>query len=92
MVSFVIFPLYVAFDRWHTAFYANSFTLSNVYVCVWEDVWENGGFFGILNYSWGSSILQVVLAEDLEFFSQHHMKCPALLQVLLAILLFIFSL
>lgn len=49
-------------------------------------------FWGILNYDWGSSILQVVLAEDFEFFRQHHMKCPALLQVLLAILLFIFSL
>lgn len=49
-------------------------------------------FFGSLNYYCGSSILQVVLAEDLEFFSQHHMKCPALLQVVLAILLFIFSL
>lgn len=48
-------------------------------------------FFDILNYGWGSSILRVVLAEDFDFSSQHHMKCPALLQVLLAILLFIFS-
>ena len=37
-------------------------------------------------------MLRVVLAEDFEFSSQHHMKCPALLQVLLAILLLIFSL
>lgn len=62
-----------------------------MFVCG-KNVWKNGGFFGILNYSWGSSTLQVVLAEDLEFFSQHHMKCPALLQVPLAVLLFIFSL
>lgn len=81
----------MAFDRWHTAFYANSFTLASLYVCVWEDVWKNGDFFDILNYGWSSSILRVVLAEDFDFSSQHHMKCPALLQVLLAILLFIFS-
>lgn len=49
-------------------------------------------FFDILNYSWGSSILQAVLAEDFDFSSQHYMKCPALLQVLLAILLLLFSL
>lgn len=49
-------------------------------------------FFDILNYGWGGSILQVVLAGDLESSSQHHMKCLALLQVLLAMLLLIFSL
>lgn len=83
----------MALDRWHTAFYANSFTLANFYVCVWGKMYgKMVDFFGILNYSWGSSILQVVLAEDLEFFHQHHMKCPALLQVPLAVLLFSFSL
>lgn len=50
-------------------------------------------FFGdILNYGWGGSILRVVLVGDFEFSSQHHMKCPAPLQVLLAMLLLIFSL
>lgn len=36
-------------------------------------------FFGILNYSWGSSILQVVLAEDLGVFqpAPHEMPSPA---------------
>lgn len=36
----------MAFDRWHTPLYANSFTLANFYFCVWEDVWKNGGFLG----------------------------------------------
>lgn len=34
---------------WHLidcpAFYANSFTLASLYVCLWEDVSKNGGFF-----------------------------------------------
>ena len=45
IVSFVIFPSYMAFDRLHTAFYANSFTLASFYVCLWEDVSKNVGIF-----------------------------------------------
>lgn len=82
----------MAFDRLHAAFYANSFTLASFCVCLWEDVSKNGGVFDVLNYSWGGSILQVVLAGDFDFSSQNHMKCPAQLQVLFAVLLLVFSL
>lgn len=82
----------MAFDRWHAAFYANSFTLASFCVCLWEDVSKNGGLFDGFNYSWGGSILQVVLAGDFDFSSQNHTKCPAQLQVLFAVLLLVFSL
>lgn len=41
----LFFPSYMAFDRLHTALYANSFTLASLYVCLWEEVSKNGGFF-----------------------------------------------
>lgn len=82
----------MAFDRWHAAFYANSFTLASFCVFLWEDVSKNGGLVDIFNYSWGGSILQVVLAGDFDFSSQNHTKCPAQLQVLFAVLLLVSSL
>lgn len=79
IVSFVTFPSCMAFDRWHTAFYANNFTLASLYVCVWEDVWKNGGFFWHFKLQLGQFHPADCVGWGLRLFQPalHEMPSPA---------------